>query len=340
MTTIIKNKKAYLKQFTKLLLGLSILTLLFYYFGFEKSLHTLLNIDPYYILLAYFIHSTSWISRAYRLKAIFNDQKTPQITKHQILKINFAGYTLNILLPFKLGDIARMYMFHTETKLPLKPSITSVIYTRIFDLFTLSIFGLVSLALIFNESVVWNISSYMIIFLPIVLLIIVFSSTTIQTKIAQRVKWPIVAEIIKSFKLSRKCRVVSVIYSMLIWCADGITTYLVFRGLNQEVSLPIVFLGLVVANIIKSFPTTPGGIGLFEGSMALLFISFGINQNIAIVTSTIDHFIKITTTLIFGIPSLMHNKYDISTLRKWSGDIRRKYMTLKEGKSNGNVKKF
>ena len=114
------------------------------------------------------------------------------------------------------------------------------------------------------------------------------------------------------------------IYSILIWSADGITIHLIFKGLNQEVSMPIVFMGLVIGNIVKSFPTTPGGIGLFEGSMALLFISFGINQNTAIVTSTLDHFIKNTTTLVFGIPSLMSYNYDINTLKKWSKTIKDK----------------
>ncbi len=326
MATITKNKKTYLRQFAKLLAGLLMIVLLFYYFGFEKSMNTLLSINPKYIILAYIIHSTSWLSRAYRLKAIFSDQKIQKITKYQILKINFAGYTLNILLPFKLGDIARMYMFHTETKLPLKPSITSVIYTRIFDLLTLCIFGIISLTFILNKNPAQNLSNYIITFLLITSLIIILTSATIQKKIAQYLqkKRPKLAEIITSFILSKKCRILSFIYSTLIWSVDGITIYLIFKGLNQEVSLPIVFMGLVIGNIVKSFPTTPGGIGLFEGSMALLFISLGINQNIAIVTSTIDHFIKNTTTLIFGIPSLMSYKYDIKTLKDWSKTLKKK----------------
>lgn len=326
MTNILKLSRDTLKYLLKLILGLALLTTLIIYTGIEESIVTLKNIDLHLLTLAFLCHSTSWIFRVMRLKELFSDQGMKNINTKELYKINFAGYTLNIILPFKLGDVGRMYMFHKETKIPLKESITTVIYTRIFDILTLSTFGIISLSLIINKNPANNLPNYTTIFILMTALIIFLTSTTIQAKFARltKKKSPQLSKIISSFKLSKKCRIKSYLYSVLVWLADGFTIYIILKGLNQDVSLAIAFLGLVVANIVKSFPTTPGGIGLFEGSMAFLFITLGINQNIAIVTATLDHFIKNITTIIFGIPSLISYKYDIKTLRHWSIELKKK----------------
>lgn len=329
---IIKFTKISIKQIAKIFLGITVIGFLFYYLGFEENIRTLSRLRGEYVLMALTIHLTSWIWRSYRTKAIFSDQKITNITKYQIAKINFAGYALNMFLPLKLGDIGQMYLFHTQTKIPMKASITSVIYTRIFDIITLALIGIVSLLLILNSNPNQNISVYIIIFIAIISLAIAGTSTTIQTKVAKLVskKRPHLAEIIESFRLSRKCRVQSIIYSVFVWIPDGICVYLILKGLNQDIPLTIAFLGLVVANMMKSIPTTPGGFGLFEGSMALLFISFGVNQNIAIVAATVDHFIKNIYVLVFGVPQLMRYNYDKSMIQVLKAFQKNKAKTFSE----------
>lgn len=328
----LKINKQGLNYLLKLFLGIILLFAMFAYTDIDKSVSILLKINLAFIAIAFVSHGTSWIFRAMRIKAIFRDYDIATAKTIDIYKINFAGNTLNIVLPFKLGDIAQIYLFHTESKVGLKESATSVIYTRIFDILALSLFGLASIALILTSNTSPEISSYSIIFLILPVMLIILTSSRVQEKIAKlaEINRPRIALIIRSFKLSKRCRIKSLIYSVLTWLADGMTTYFIFKGLDQNIPLSVIFLGLVVANIMKSFPTTPGGIGLFEGSMAFVFMSFGINQNIALVTSTMDHFIKNITTLVFGIPSLMSYKYNIDNLRKMSKDIKKK--VFKSGK--------
>lgn len=321
-----KINKHGLSYLLKLFLGIIILFAMFAYTGIDKSVSILLKINLAFLAVAFVSHGASWIFRAMRIKAIFRDYGITAAKTIDIYKINFAGNTLNIILPFKLGDVGQIYLFHTESKIGLKESATSVIYTRIFDILALSLFGLASIAIILISSSSLEMSSYGIIFLIIPAMLIILTSTRVQEKIAKLIEKnrPQIAHIIRSFKLSRRCRINSLIYSVLTWLADGMTTYFIFKGLDQNIPLSVIFLGLVVANMMKSFPTTPGGIGLFEGSMAFVFMSFGINQSIALVTSTLDHFIKNITTLVFGIPSLMSYKYDIGNLREMSKDIKKK----------------
>ncbi len=313
-----------LKHILKFLLAIAILSAIFIYTGLEKSIAILLNTNLTLVAVAFITFSTSWIFRAARINTIFNEYNLKNVKTKDIYKINFAANALNIILPLKLGDIGQMYLFHTESKIPLKKSATSVIYTRLFDILTLSIIGLTSFILLLNTKTTQDLSKYIII-LILPLLIIVLTSSTVQAKLAQYTekKRPRLSKIISAFTLSRKCRITSIIYSILTWTAEGATTYIILKGLGQDIPIPLVFLGLALANMIKSIPTTPGGIGLFEGSMALIFISFGINQNIAIVAATLDHLVKNINTLLFGIPSLMSYKYDISTLKKMSRNIKK-----------------
>jgi len=151
------------------------------------------------------------------------------------------------------------------------------------------------------------------------------TSSTVQAQLVQHIgkKRPTFSKIILSFKLGRKCRAISMIYSLLAWIMEGFTTYVVFRSLGQDIPLSIAFLGLAVANMVKIIPATPGGIGLFEGTMAILYVSLGINPNTAIVAATLDHLVKNINVLIFGIPSLMSYKYDTTLLNGWKEKIKR-----------------
>ena len=281
-----------------------------------------MQINLILLAAAFITHGTSWIFRVMRLKTILKDQETKTIKTTALYKINFAGYALNILLPFKLGDIARIYWFHTNEKLSLKSSAITVILTRIFDVLGLSIIGLLSIALLTMAQKQSTITqNYIIILSAFTITITLLLSSKTQKLITQLIgkKSKKLADIIKAFKISKTCRLKSTAYSIMIWTVDGLCTYLILKSFIENIPIYIPLLGLVAANIIRSFPTTPGAIGFYEGAMTAVLISFGIDPGIALVTATLDHMVKNITTLTFGIPAITTYKYstkDLQTLSK------------------------
>ena len=321
----LKITRQALKHILKLFLGIAIIAAIFIYTGLDKSVAILLKTDLTLLSSAFIIFSASWIFRAARLRSLFHEYRIRDIKNEDVYKTNFAANALNIVLPLKLGDISQMYIFHTKFKIPLKESVISVIYTRIFDILALSIIGFTTLMLVMSERSIQNFSTYIAIFLLMISATAFVTSSTVQAQLVQYIgkNRPTLSKIILSFRLSRKCRAISMIYSLLAWIMEGLTTYVVFRSLGQDIPLSIAFLGLAVANMVKIIPATPGGIGLFEGTMAILYVSFGVNPNTAIVAATLDHLVKNINVLIFGIPSLISYKYDTTLLNRWKEKVKR-----------------
>ena len=97
--------------------------------------------------------------------------------------------------------------------------------------------------------------------------------------------------------------------SVLIWSLDALTALLVF--LAFDVALPPVtlvavgFFAVSVGNLAKVLPLSPGGVGLYEGSFALLVVGLTpIAYPIAIGAAVLDHAVKNVLTVIGGLVSM------------------------------------
>jgi hypothetical protein len=77
-----------------------------------------------------------------------------------------------------------------------------------------------------------------------------------------------------------------------------------------------VFIGVAFGTILKTFPLTPGGIGLYEGALLLTFFFAGVSPAISGAVAIIDHFIKNMLTVIPGIFFLYYFNLRISEIVK------------------------
>ena len=90
------------------LAGIAILLLLVYYAGFEKFFRIIIHTSPYWIIVSVIIYAISWIFRVQRLKR-FTMDAGEKIEFFELFKLLISGYTLNILLPARLGDVATIF---------------------------------------------------------------------------------------------------------------------------------------------------------------------------------------------------------------------------------------
>jgi hypothetical protein len=75
---------------------------------------------------------------------------------------------------------------------------------------------------------------------------------------------------------------------------------------QQQISFTIVVLAIVIGNLVKAVPLTPGGIGTYEPALTATFYLFGVPWDIAVLISIIDHLIKNLVTLAGGIVSVYY----------------------------------
>ena len=95
-----------------------------------------------------------------------------------------------------------------------------------------------------------------------------------------------------------------------------------------DVNILLVLLAVVIGNLVKAIPITPGGIGTYELALAVILGIGGIPAASATLIAVIDHLIKNLVTIFGGIISLI-------VFGEWSLALMKRL--FKEGKSSVNT---
>ena len=104
--------------------------------------------------------------------------------------------------------------------------------------------------------------------------------------------------------------------SVVIWLCEGVFSYLIFISMGQYMNPIIVIFSTMIAILTKVIPITPGGIGVFEGTMVFMLSLFGLDAKIGAVVSTINHFIMNFYTILLGIYALLKENISISAIQQ------------------------
>jgi hypothetical protein len=93
-------------------------------------------------------------------------------------------------------------------------------------------------------------------------------------------------------------------FSLLAWIFDIFRTYFIFVALGNNVSLLVIGGAIVIAALAGAIPISPGGLGLIEAAMVIVFTSAGIPITIAAMVTIIDRLISYWGLTFIGlIPS-------------------------------------
>jgi uncharacterized protein (TIRG00374 family) len=104
--------------------------------------------------------------------------------------------------------------------------------------------------------------------------------------------------------------------SVAIWLCEGVFSYLIFLAMGQHMNPVIVIFATMIAILTKVIPITPGGIGVFEGTMVLVLALFGMDSGTGAVISTVNHFIMNFYTILLGIYALISENISINAIRR------------------------
>jgi len=92
--------------------------------------------------------------------------------------------------------------------------------------------------------------------------------------------------------------------SLVIWLLDILVCYAVVLMFQQQIPFAIVVLAIVIGNLVKAVPITPGGIGTYELSLAITFGLAGVSPAVATLIAVIDHLIKNLVTFAGGVVAI------------------------------------
>lgn len=266
---------------------------------------TISNFDPFYITIAVIICSLGWILRGWRYKAILAGLSV-RVGLWFSTACILLSQTANLIVPARLGDLFRVFILKHEKKAGYSPGISSLIIERIFDVVTIALLGLIALPFVIGtpEWFLPLIAVPIIAGIAFAIVLMLLGDKTSENKYLHII-YGMIAEI-RGASLNLSALTVLGISSMGIWLFDIAVCAVVVQMFGEVIPISIIILAVVVGNLVKAVPITPGGIGTYEFVLAITFELAGIAPVTATVIAVVDHLIKNLVTLGGGIASLYY----------------------------------
>jgi uncharacterized membrane protein YbhN (UPF0104 family) len=280
-------------------------------------LEALQHMIPIYLVIGIIICLTAWWLRGWRYHRILLslNYRVPVIVATACI---FVSQTVNLVVPARLGDFTRIFILKHDYNTTYSEGISSIVVERVFDIVTVALLGGVALLFVINVPA-WF---YTIIVIPLVagaifFVFLIYAGTLSSKNRYIRIILTMLDEIRRA-SLSLQSIIILSTSSLVIWLLDVLVCIAVAMMFQQQIPFAVVVLAIVIGNLIKAVPITPGGVGTYELSVALTFEQLaGVSPAIAFLIAVIDHLIKNLVTLAGGIISIYGlGDWVIPTLKK------------------------
>jgi uncharacterized membrane protein YbhN (UPF0104 family) len=259
--------------------------------------------NPLYLVPAIAISTAGWFLRGARYRSILGklDVRAGLLFSTACVLIS---QTANLIIPARLGDIVRIFILKHEKLATYSTGISSLVIERFFDILTVAILGLVTLPFVLGVPP-WV---YLVIVIPLalcgvfVLILLAFGKVKSENRILA-ILFSMIHEMRKASLTPGSILGLSAL-SLLIWATDIATTLSVAAMFGADISLAVVTLAVVVGNLAKAVPITPGGIGTYEAFVTGILALSGTPQATATLIAITDHLVKNVITAAGGVLSI------------------------------------
>jgi hypothetical protein len=317
-----------------IVLGLVIFFVISFLAGFDKIFQVLSQANYWFILIAIGFQTLSVVTIFFRWDLVVKYCRL-KISDSRLFMITLAGIAFSHLMPSSRmgGEPVRAYFLRNETKKSTSICLSTIIVERIFDAVTFSIISLFVLVSIF---LYWNLPAWIMILLVVAFLIalsmlVIIVYISVNKKVGMRIvmwffkrfqrflsRWRTTAQWEKKLQKDvilfsesvagmikkRHLWAYGFGFSLLAWIFDIFRTYFIFVALGNNVSLLVIGGAIVIAALAGAIPISPGGLGLIEAAMVIVFTSAGIPITIAAMVTIIDRLISYWGLTFIGlIPS-------------------------------------
>jgi uncharacterized membrane protein YbhN (UPF0104 family) len=263
------------------------------------------NSIPAYLVVGSAICLSAWWLRGWRYHTVLRNLNY-RVSITASTACIFVSQTVNLIVPARLGDFVRVFILKHEYSTTYSEGVSSLVVERVFDIFTVALLGAVAVFFVLNAPA-WF---YTIIVLPLVAGVIFFVLLLFMGKFSSENRYiAIVLAILHEIKrasLSLKAIVLLGFSSVVIWLVDILVCVAVVMMFQQQIPFAIIVLAIVIGNLVKAVPLTPGGVGTYEISLAITFGLAGVDPAVATLIAVIDHLIKNLATLAGGIVSIYY----------------------------------
>ena len=114
----------------------------------EEIVEAIQRLNPYMVLLGFFVYLGGLLSRAFRFKIVLNNK---ELRYYDLFTIVAVSNLINNVLPARTGELSYIYLSKKRIKVPLKHGVASLLVVRIFDAISISTILLLSILCLYKK---------------------------------------------------------------------------------------------------------------------------------------------------------------------------------------------
>ena len=269
--------------------------------------------NPFIYAAAFLVFYSGFIVRALRWKAMLarvgiderHHYHMPGLPR--FLEIYLISWFANCIVPAKLGDAVRSYLFKKDTRAPFSSTLGTILSERLIDLIALFLAMVVAAVVVFgthlpgqaDNAVIGGTALLAIAVIGVVVLW--FVRDHIEQRLPERLREQYVrlhGAIFASLRRPEKFIGVG----FIIWASEGLRLYLVCLALGAHVTFPMAVFVALMASLLTALPFTPAGLGVVEGGMTVILTSsvIGVAPDMAVAITLLDRVIGYWSIIAVG----------------------------------------
>ncbi len=321
---MMRSRKKLLTTAVSIALAVALMYYLLSKAGFGLIVKSLRLLDYRWVLLAMALYTFDMVVRAFRWKLVLKGNDIHISIWDSFLAYNL-GNSLNIIIPAKMGDIARSYYLKKKFSLGYSRTLPATFLDRVFDV--LGVYVVLFFCGIYiitgTKLTTWLYYTFAAGIAALIVTVAAMEILLRRKDIVERVKneklKSLVHSLLEAFSSSFKDKgnfILLLACSVVIWLCEGVFSYFIFISMGQYLNPFIIIFATMIAILTKVVPITPGGIGVFEGTMVLMLSLFGLDAKTGVIVSTVNHFIMNFYTILLGIYALLKENISISAIQQ------------------------
>ncbi len=273
--------------------------------------------NPFIYAAAFAVFYLGFILRAFRWKAMLSRVGIDEQHGYHIpglprfLEIYLISWFANCIVPAKLGDAVRSYLFKKDTKAPFSSTFGTILTERLIDLIALFLAMVAAAVIVFGTHLPGQADNAVIGGTALLAVAIIGVSVLwlVRDRIEQRLPERLREQYVRLHgaifaSLRRPEKFLGV--GFIIWASEGLRLYLVCLALGADVSFPTAVFVALMASLLTALPFTPAGLGVVEGGMTVILTSqvIGLNADLALAITLLDRVIGYWS--IIGVGSVLY----------------------------------
>lgn len=272
-----------------------------------------------FLVVAVGICIVAWILRGFRYRFILHGlgvEKGVWFSTACIL----VSQTANLIIPARLGDLVRLLILKHEDDATYSEGFSSLVVERVFDVMMVAVLGVVALLLVLT---VLDVPDWFIIAIALplgagcIFFAVILSSGRMNSENRILIAVQQMLDEVRRASLHSRALAALSLSSIFIWVVDVLVCYAVVLMFQESMPFAVVILAIVIGNLVKAVPLTPGGVGTYEVAVALTFGLAGMAAATATLIAVIDHLIKNLVTLVGGVGSIYYfGDWSVELLKK------------------------